>query len=95
MGRDAYATTHPVVQHVETVEQASQAFDGITYGKGSAIIGMLEDYVGSDAWRDGVRSYIRKRAWSTLPACAITPISVPPGPARVARSKSPTARNSR
>ena len=63
MGRDAYATTHPIVQHVATVEQASQAFDGITYGKGSAIIGMLEDYVGSDAWRDGVRSYIRKRAY--------------------------------
>ena len=27
MDRDALATTHPVVQHVETVEQASQAFD--------------------------------------------------------------------
>jgi aminopeptidase N len=63
MGRDAYATTHPVVQHVETVEQASQAFDGITYGKGSAVIGMLEDYVGADAWREGVRSYIRKHAY--------------------------------
>ena len=63
MGRDAYATTHPVVQHIATVEQASQAFDGITYGKGSAVIAMLEDYVGADAWRDGVRSYIGKRAY--------------------------------
>ena len=63
MGRDAYATTHPVVQKVATVEQASQAFDGITYGKGSAVIGMLEDYVGADAWRNGVRSYIKQRAY--------------------------------
>jgi aminopeptidase N len=63
MGRDAYVTTHPVVQHIATVEQASQAFDGITYGKGSAVIGMLEDYVGADAWRAGVRSYISKRAY--------------------------------
>ncbi|QNH13631.1 M1 family metallopeptidase [Xanthomonas sp. SI] len=63
MGRDAYATTHPVVQTVATVEQASQAFDGITYEKGSAVIGMLEDYVGADAWRDGVRRYIAKRAY--------------------------------
>ncbi|CTP87978.1 aminopeptidase [Xanthomonas translucens pv. arrhenatheri] len=63
MGRDAYATTHPVVQKVATVEQASQAFDGITYQKGSAVIGMLEDYVGADAWRDGVRRYIKKRAY--------------------------------
>ena len=63
MGRDAMATTHPIVQHVATVEQASQAFDGITYGKGAAVISMFEDYVGSDAWRDGVRSYVRAHAY--------------------------------
>ena len=34
--------THPVVQHIETVEQASQAFDAITYSKGEAVIRMLE-----------------------------------------------------
>ncbi|GAB2500309.1 M1 family metallopeptidase [Pseudoxanthomonas sangjuensis] len=64
MGQDAIATTHPVVQHVETVEQASQAFDGITYQKGAAVISMLEDYIGADAWREGVRSYIKKHAYS-------------------------------
>ena len=63
MGRDAVATTHPVVQHVETVEQASQAFDSITYSKGEAVIRMLEAYVGSDAWRDGVRKYIKAHAY--------------------------------
>jgi len=63
MGRDAYATTHPVVQHVATVEQASQAFDGITYGKGSAVIGMLEDYVSAEQWRAGVRNYIKAHAY--------------------------------
>lgn len=63
MEQDAYVTTHPVVQHVETVEQASQAFDGITYGKGAAVIAMLEDYVGEDAWREGVRSYIGRHAY--------------------------------
>jgi aminopeptidase N len=63
MARDAVATTHPVVQHVETVEQASQAFDSITYSKGEAVIRMLEAYVGSDAWRDGVRKYIKAHAY--------------------------------
>ena len=63
MGRDAYSTTHPIVQHVATVEQASQAFDGITYGKGAAVIAMLEDYVGADAWRNGVRSYLQAHAY--------------------------------
>ena len=63
MGLDSVATTHPVVQHVTTVEQAAQAFDSITYQKGSAVIGMLEGYVGADAWREGVRAYMKKHAY--------------------------------
>ena len=63
MGRDAIVTTHPVVQHVETVEQANQAFDSITYSKGEAVIRMLEGYVGADAWRDGVRRYMKAHAY--------------------------------
>ena len=63
MGSDALATTHPVVQRIATVEQASQAFDNITYQKGEAVIRMLENYVGEDAWRSGVRSYIAKHAY--------------------------------
>ena len=63
MSRDAVATTHPVVQHVETVEQASQAFDAITYQKGEAVIRMLEGYVGEDAWREGVRNYMKAHAY--------------------------------
>ncbi|WOB27561.1 MULTISPECIES: M1 family metallopeptidase [Xanthomonas] len=63
MRRDAYATTHPVVQHVDTVEQASQAFDVITYDKGEAVIGMLEDYVGAEQWRAGVRNYIKQHQY--------------------------------
>ena len=63
MSRDAIATTHPVVQHVATVEQASQAFDSITYSKGSSVIRMLEAYVGADAWRNGVRRYLKAHSY--------------------------------
>ena len=63
MVRDSVASTHPVVQHVETVEQASQAFDEITYQKGESVIRMLEDYVGAEAWRNGVRAYMRQHAY--------------------------------
>jgi len=63
MSRDAVVTSHPVVQHVETVEQASQAFDTITYSKGEAVINMLEAYLGDTAWRDGVRMYIKAHAY--------------------------------
>ncbi len=64
MARDALAATHPVVQRIETVEQASQAFDEITYRKGEAVIRMLERYVGEDAWRAGVRDYIARHAYA-------------------------------
>jgi aminopeptidase N len=84
MGLDSLSTTHPVVQHVETVDQASQAFDAITYQKGEAVIRMLEAYVGHDAWRDGVRRYIKANAhgstqtddlWREVEAAAGKPIT--------------------
>ncbi|MET3106267.1 aminopeptidase N [Oxalobacteraceae bacterium GrIS 2.11] len=64
MGLDSLSTTHPIVQHIETVEQASQAFDQITYQKGESVIHMLESYVGENAWRDGVRAYMKQHAYS-------------------------------
>jgi aminopeptidase N len=63
MNLDAIATSHPIVQHVQTVEQATQAFDAITYSKGESVIHMLEAYIGADAWRDGVRRYIKDHAY--------------------------------
>src|SRR6185503_13093103 len=57
MERDSLSTTHPIVQHIETVEQANQAFDPISYSKGEAVIRMLEGYVGEQAWRTGVQRY--------------------------------------
>ena len=63
MNLDSLDTTHPVVQHIATVEQASQAFDAITYSKGEAVIRMLENHVGETAWRDGVRAYMKHHAY--------------------------------
>jgi aminopeptidase N len=63
MARDAVASTHPVVQPVATVAEANQIFDAITYSKGRAVISMLEGYVGPEAWRTGVRSYIAAHAY--------------------------------
>ena len=84
MARDALRTTHPVIQRIATVEQASQAFDTITYQKGEAVIRMLEAYVGADTWRTAVRSYMRKHAygntvsddlWREVDAAAGKPVS--------------------
>jgi aminopeptidase N len=59
MGQDALQTTHPIVQHVRTVEQANQAFDGITYSKGEAVITMLEGYASPAVWQKGIQGYVR------------------------------------
>jgi aminopeptidase N len=58
MALDSFRTTHPVVQHMRTVEEINQAFDSITYQKGEAVISMLEAFAGEDVWRKGIRGYI-------------------------------------
>jgi aminopeptidase N len=63
MGLDALSSTHPVVQNVETVEQANQAFDAIAYSKGESVISMLEDFAGPAVWQAGIQRYIKKHAY--------------------------------
>jgi aminopeptidase N len=63
MRLDAKATTHPVVQPVMSGDHADEAFDDITYRKGQAVIRMLEGYIGEQAFRDGVRNYMKRYAF--------------------------------
>ncbi len=63
MGQDSLVTTHPIVQHVRTVEQANQAFDAITYSKGESVLDMLEGYAGADTWQRGIQAYIRAHSY--------------------------------
>ncbi len=58
MALDSRAGTHPVVQTVNTIDDANLAFDEITYEKGLAVIRMLEAYVGEENFRRGVRDYL-------------------------------------
>jgi aminopeptidase N len=83
ISRDARVTTHPIIQHVETPDQISQAFDDITYRKGEAVIRMLEGAVGPDVFRTGVRSYMAKykygntvtdQLWAEVSAAAGKPV---------------------
>jgi aminopeptidase N len=60
---DARAGTHPIIQPIVDVLQANEAFDTITYSKGQSVIRMLENYVGEDAFRAGVRAYIKAHAY--------------------------------
>jgi len=83
MALDARAGTHPVVQTVNTIDEANLAFDAITYQKGLAVIRMIEAYVGEEAFRRGVREYIAahrygnartEELWSAIQAASGQPV---------------------
>ena len=81
---DATSATHPVDRPAETTEQMNALGDAITYDKAAAVIRMLEVYVGEDAWRGGVRAYLKAHAyanashddlWRAVEAAAGKPIA--------------------
>jgi aminopeptidase N len=59
MAQDAHPTTHPIQQVIKDVSQANSAFDQISYQKGEQIIRMIEDWIGPDVFRDGMRHYMK------------------------------------
>ena len=53
---------------MENAGDIGQAFDGITYSKGSSVITMFENFIGADKFRAGVQAYLRKHAWKNTTA---------------------------
>lgn len=53
--QDAGPLSHPIVpQNVDTVDEL---FDAITYAKGVQVVRMLEDWIGPEAFQNGIRDY--------------------------------------
>jgi puromycin-sensitive aminopeptidase len=59
---DALASTHPISFEVNNAEEVSQRFDAISYTKGAAVLRMIEGYLGEEAFREGVRIYLKRHA---------------------------------
>jgi alanyl aminopeptidase len=66
---DAMPSARRIRQDIQSKDNISNAFDGITYTKGAAVIGMFESYVGREAFRAGLTSYLKQYAFrnSTAP----------------------------
>ncbi len=62
-GVDSLASTRPVEFEVNSPSEANEMFDALTYGKGSAILRMIEQYLGEDTFRNGVGNYLRAHAY--------------------------------
>ena len=46
---------------VRTPTEIDAAFDGIAYEKGAAVLRMVENYVGAEAFRKGINAYLQER----------------------------------
>lgn len=62
---DATLNSHPIVVAVETPDQITEIFDGISYNKGASIIRMVEDFVGTENFRNGVTDYLNEMKYSS------------------------------
>lgn len=61
---DALEATHPVRVPLERPEEIDQVFDEISYGKGSAVLRMVEAYIGEEVFRRGVSEYLSRFRYS-------------------------------
>lgn len=61
---DALASTRPIEFPVHSPSDAEGMFDILTYEKGASVVRMLEQHLGEDAFRDGIRRYLATHAYA-------------------------------
>jgi len=61
---DALRCTRPVEFPVISPDDAEAMFDILTYEKGAAVLRMLEQWLGPDAFRAGIRHYLSDHAYA-------------------------------
>lgn len=60
---DGLDSTRPIEFPVVSPAEAEGMFDVLTYEKGGAVLRMLEQYLGEDCFRDGIRRYLSTHAY--------------------------------
>jgi puromycin-sensitive aminopeptidase len=55
---DALESTRSIEYPVDSPDDAAGMFDILTYTKGAAVLRMLEQYLGAERFRDGIRKYL-------------------------------------
>jgi alanyl aminopeptidase len=65
---DSLISARKIRQEIQTKDDISNAFDGITYQKGAAVIGMFENWIGAENFQKGVQSYLKQHAYKNATA---------------------------
>ncbi|HEX4127166.1 MAG TPA: M1 family metallopeptidase [Acidimicrobiales bacterium] len=60
---DALHLTRPIEYPVGPPKEAEGMFDVLTYEKGCGVLRMLEQHIGAEVFRDGVRTYLKAHAY--------------------------------
>ena len=61
---DGLKNTHPIEVDVHHPAEITSVFDAVSYSKGASIIRMIAEYLGEKKFRDGLRHYLKKHAYS-------------------------------
>jgi puromycin-sensitive aminopeptidase len=61
---DGLHTTRPIEYEVISPEDTRGMFDILTYEKGGSVLRMLEQYLGEDVFRDGIRQYLKSHSYA-------------------------------
>lgn len=62
MAGDSLASTRRVREPIRDFTEIAAAFDGITYQKGGAVLGMFEHFIGPEHFRTAIRTYLKAHA---------------------------------
>jgi len=62
MSQDARPSTKPIRGEVDSKAEIWEDI-GLAYGKGRTVLGMMEEWIGTEAFRKGVAGYIEANAW--------------------------------
>ena len=65
MSQDSLVQTRAIRQPIEHGGDVYNAFDGITYGKGAAVLRMIEAWLSPEIFRAGVRNFLKDNAFGT------------------------------
>lgn len=57
---DATTATRPIIKNAESPAEITALFDSIAYGKAASVIRMMEDMIGEEKFKTGVRNYLDK-----------------------------------
>ncbi|CAF3668954.1 unnamed protein product [Rotaria socialis] len=60
---DAFKSSHPIEVPIGHPAEIDEIFDVISYSKGSSVIRMLHDYIGDDAFRNGLHNYLMEYSY--------------------------------